>query len=92
MSTAIGKQEVTISWDAGKLAFRIGMAIDRALIQGAIERVEARRGSMVSVADVEALAAEINVAAACRIAKVAIDAQKECGESERSLAGQSILP
>ncbi len=75
------KQELLIAWDASKLAFRMGQAVERSVIQGAIRHAIARNAGLVEINDVEAAAAEIDLSAACRGAGVVSDGETKGGWS-----------
>jgi hypothetical protein len=69
------KHELLIDWDASHLAFRIGFAVRRSLMQKAIEHARARNAATVTVDDVQAVATGIDMVAARRAAEVASDGE-----------------
>jgi hypothetical protein len=81
----IGAQQpkLLIARDASDLAFQIGQAIEKGVIQRAIEHAVARKGELVSVKDVEAAAAEVKVLAAWRASRVIADDKAAEGEPGR---------
>jgi hypothetical protein len=78
-------ERVMIDWDASDLAACISYAVRRMLIQRALDRARARNAVTVTVADVEAIAAQLEVAAARQGAEVANDG----GRKRNASGGQA---
>ena len=77
MAPVKDKKKLFIGWDASDLAFRMGQAVRRALVNRAFEYVAARNGEIVSTADVEAAAAELNLATVFAEAGDTINGQRK---------------
>lgn len=77
MATAKDKKKWLIGWDASDLAFRMGQAVQRALVNRAFEYVAARNEELVTPADVEAAAAELNLATIFEEAGDTINGQRK---------------
>ena len=75
MATAERNPPVLIAREASDLAFRIGQAVQRRLLQCAIGHAAGRNAGTVSADDVTAAVRELDVVAACRAAGVTSDGQ-----------------
>jgi hypothetical protein len=62
MAPVKDKKKLFIARDASDLAFRMGQAVQRALVNRAFQQIAARNETLVRVADVEAATTEFNLA------------------------------